>query len=392
MAQPVTIEAEFGAGVFTWGGTPSYVDLTDRTISFSVNRGRSDYTRPYNAGTCSLTLRNLDGVLDPDNAAGPYFGKIEPGRRIRITSNASSFIYAQRLFVGFITDIRLGYELGGQATVTITAADGLSLLAQQTIADGTTFLEESTYDRFENVVQLPEVDYPFLVGLSSGFSTCEAGTASGNVLQYLAQVATTEQGAIYVDRNGTLVFRNRYELLNPPTLTFTDDGGNVNYEVIRRLVTALELYNELAANRAGQPDVVRTSATSKGLFGIRFLDLGEVLFGSDGEVTDMLDFAMVRFASANPRIDEVTTLMDSKGAIVVAQLAQLELAESVTVEFTPPNVAPISVPCTIESISHQYTVGQGWRATFGFTPRDTSNYLVLDDPTLGRLDFNVLGF
>ena len=53
---------------------------------------------------------------------------------------------------------------------------------------------------------------------------------------------------------------------------------------------------------------------------------------------------------------------------------------------------PTVVPCTIESIRHDYTVGSGWRVTFGFTPRDTNNYLVLDDATLGQLDANVLAF
>jgi len=389
---PLTVFAEFGSGVFTWGGIPSYVDLTDRAFSFSVQRGRSDYSQPFQAGTCQVSFRNLDGVLDPDNASGPYFGKIVPGRRLRIVSNITSIPLAQNVFVGFIVDIRLDYDLDGNAIVTMTAADGLSLLAQQQIAEGTSFGAESTGDRFSNVISLPEVDYPFLVGASTGQSSCEAGTADGNVLQYLQRVERTEQGAIFVDRNGTLQFKDRYELLQPPTETFSDDGASTNYEAITRLVTALELYNRLAANRVGEDPVVRESATSTGSFGIRFLNLGEVLFASDAEVTDMLDFAMVRFASTLPRIAEVSTLLDTKSAAVISDLLALDLTSSVTVEFTPPGVAQIVVPCTIESIRHDCTVGSGWRVTFGFTPRDTSNYLVLDDATLGQLDANVLAF
>lgn len=393
-APTVRVEAEFGAGVFTWGGTGSFVDVTSSAFSFSISRGRNDYTQQFQAGTCTITLRNTSGEFDPDNAAGPYFGEIQPGRRIRITSNAASFIFSQRLFVGFITDITLDYELGGDAVVTITALDGLSLLAQQEIADGTAFVSQSTADRFLAVIALPEIQYPFLTGFATGLSTCAAGTASGNVLTYLAQVVTTEQGAMFVDRFGTLQFLNRYEILSAPNRTFSDvvDINNVNYEAIERLVTSLELFNELAANRTGEPAVIRNSATSKDSFGIRFLNLGEVLFGSDGEVTDMIDFAMVRFASTSPRVTQVTTLLDTKGQSMVAQLAQLELTESVTVEFTPPGVAAFSLDCSIESVRYDFTVGQGFRATYGFTPRDTSNYLVLNDATLGQLDANVLGF
>jgi hypothetical protein len=388
----VKIEAEFGSGVFTWGGSASYVDLTSRAFSFSISRGRSDYSQPFQAGTCTVTFRNQDGVLDPDNTAGTYYGRIQPGRRLRIVSNPGNMLYERIIYVGFITDIQLSYDLSGEAIVTMTAADGLSLLAQQSISDGTAVVQQTTGDRFNAIIGLSEVDYPFLVSLGIGQSICAAGTAEGNVLSYLEKVTQTEQGAIFVDRSGTLQFRNRYELLNASTWTFSDDGAATNYEAITRLVTALELYNRLQANRTGEDPVVRDSSTSKGQFGVRFLNLGEVLFNTDGEVTDMLDFAMVRFASTSPRIAEVTTLLDSKGQLTVANLVQLELTDSVTVEFTPPGVSQITVPCIIESVRHDFTVGGGWRLTFGFTPRDTSNYLVLDDAVLGALDANVLAF
>jgi hypothetical protein len=394
MALPVAIEAEFGAGTFTWGGTASYVDLTARTFSFSIQRGRSDYSQPFQAGTCTIAMRNADGVLDPDNATGPYFGKIEPGRRVRITSNSTSGTLSRVLFVGFITDIRLSYELGGDAAVTITAADGLSLLAQQSLPSGTSFAEESTSDRFLSVLGSPGVDYPFPVGSASGISICAAGSGEGNVLSYLASVAQTEQGAVFVDREGALEFKNRYEVLSAPVEAFSDDttSGDTNYESIDRLVTALELFNRLAANRPGENNVVRDSSTSAGSFGVRFLDLGVVLFRTDAEIVDMLDFAMVRFASTSPRIAQVTTLLDAKTSTTIKDLVQLDLTDSVTVEFTPPGVAQIAVACSIESIRHDYTVGSGWRLTFGFTPRDTSAYLTLDDDDLGRLDFNALVF
>lgn len=382
---PVKIEAEFV-------GVGSFADLTNRTRSFVVSRGRSDYTQQFGAGTANLVMSNLDGELDPDNASGTYFGEILVGRRIRVTSNASDMTLGRVVYDGFITDYQLSYDIGGDAIVTVSCVDGLADLAQREIPAGTAVVQESTGDRVDFVLNLPEVDYQGSVDISTGQSTCAAGTASGNALAYLEQVVTTEQGALFVDRSGVLQFVDRYELLNPSTLTFSDDGVSTNYEQIERLVTQLELYNQLAANRPGQTAVVEDNATSQGVYGVRFLNLGEVLFGSDAEVTDMLDFALVRFTSASPRIAQVTTLLDSKSAAAVAALVELDLSDSVTVEFTPPGVAQITVPCSIESVQHAYTVGQGWRLSFGFTPRDVSSYLVLDDATLGRLDFNALGF
>lgn len=384
VAQPVTIEAEFG-------GKDSYVDITDRCISMSIRRGRQDYTQPYRAGTATVVARNLDGELDPDNAAGTYYGEILTGRRIRITSNKNSLLYERVIYVGFITDLALNYDLSGQATATISCLDGLGELAQTQIPDGTAVSAETTGSRIGTILALPEVDYQYATDLDTGYSSCAAGTASGNTLSYLFQVATTEQGALYVDRGGTLQFRDRYELLNPSTLTFSDTSG-VNYEQITRGVTQTELYNRLAANRASTADVVRDNTVNQGVYGIRFLDLGEVMFATNAEVTDMLDYALVRYSSTSPRVTDITTFLDSKSQLQVANLVQLDLADSVTVEFTPPNVAQIDLESSIESVEHNYTYGAGWRLSFGMTPRDTSNYLVLDDLVLGRLDQNVLAF
>ena len=384
MAQPVTIEAEFG-------GKDTYVDLSNRGISITVRRGRTDYTQPYRAGTAVLVLRNLDGELDPDNTGGTYYGEILTGRRIKITSNKGNVLYEQSVYVGFIVDYQLNYDISGQATVTISCADGLAELAQRNIPS-TSVSAELTGARVTTILGLPAIDYTYATDIDTGYSTCAAGTASGNALTYLFQVATTEQGALFVDKQGTLQFVDRYELLNPSTLTFSDDGGGTNYERITRLVTQTELYNELAANRPAAAEVVRDNTINQATYGVRFLDLGEVLFASDGEVTDMLDYALVRYSSTSPRVSQVTTFLDPKSQLAVSQLLLLDLTASVTVEFTPPNVAQLSLDSSIESIEHQYTYGAGWRVTFGLTPRDTSNYLVLDDAVLGRLDNNALAF
>jgi len=384
MAKPVKIEAEFG-------GKNSFVDITTAVTSIVVIRGRTDYTEQFSPGVAQVEALNYDGELDPDNTGGTYYGEILIGRRIRITSNADSLIYAQRIYEGAITDYTLNYDVSGTTTVSITCADGLAELAQRSIDDAAVSAE-LTGPRVTSILGLSDVNYTGTTNISTGYSTCAAGTASGNALSYLHQVSITEQGALFVNRNGVLRFLDRYELLSAPVETFSDDGSDINYEQVERLLTQTELYNQLEANRASATPVIRNDTTSQTTYGIRLLDLGLVFFATDAEVTDMLDYAMVRYANTSPRIAKVTTLLDDKLDADVAQLCQLELTDSVVVEFTPPSSTAITLDCIIESIAHYYTVGAGWRSTFGFSPRDTSNYLVLDDATLGRLDYNVLAF
>ena len=383
----VTIEAGFGTA-------GALVNLSNRAISMTVRRGRDDYTQPMRAGTATVVLRNLDGELDPDNTGSTYYGRIRTGRRLKIRFG-TGFIFngAQDIFEGTISDIQLNYDISGQATVTIVATDGLAELAQRTIPDGTAVVEESTGDRITSILALPEVGYSGGTDIANGQSVCAAGTASGNVLSYLHQVVTTEQGALFVDKNGDLTFYDRYQLLGDTQLTFTDvQPASYDYEQITRLVTQTELYNELAANRPNESDVVRSNTANQTIYGVRFFDLGEVLFDTDGEVTDMLDYALVRYANTTPRISRITTRLDSKPNVAIGQVLLLDLASSCTVEFTPPNSDPINLQCTVESIEHQYTYGAGWRCTFGFSPRNTTSYFKLDDTLLGKLDANVLAF
>lgn len=59
-----------------------YVELT-AIGTFATGRGRQYQLDQVQAGTSSMTLPNTDGSLDPDNAAGPYAGRILPFQPIR---------------------------------------------------------------------------------------------------------------------------------------------------------------------------------------------------------------------------------------------------------------------------------------------------------------------
>lgn len=63
------------------GNSPnsSFVDVTRRTRGgFSIGRGRQYELDQVRAAETSLTLANPDGALDPENAAGPWAGHIQP--------------------------------------------------------------------------------------------------------------------------------------------------------------------------------------------------------------------------------------------------------------------------------------------------------------------------
>jgi hypothetical protein len=85
---------------YVLGGTEILVDLTSRTTSLRVKRGRKDFTQPFRTGTATLILRNIDGELDPLNTSSIYYPGVTVGRTVTIDCNGQS------IYNGTITNIR----------------------------------------------------------------------------------------------------------------------------------------------------------------------------------------------------------------------------------------------------------------------------------------------
>ena len=374
---------------YVLSGTEIMADLTDRCVSFTTRRGRDDWTQPFSPGSAKLLFRNIDGALDPLNTSSAYYPGITVGRTVTIKCNGH-FIYS-----GLVEDIALGYDTGGDAWVTVVAEDQSSELGLRSLTSGTAFSEQTSGPRVSAVLANANIDYAGATGVAAGYSTLASETlgADINAVQYLQQVSNSEQGYLYVNRSGVMTFENRFgPLVSGSTLTFSDDGSDIPYQEINRNLVSAELFNRLTANRTGAGTVTANDTSSQGSYGIRLLPVGELLVTTDAEVTNVLEFLMVQTASTEVRINSLTTVLDTQASGTQNTIAQLELADAVTVEFTPPGVAQQSTVGTLQEIAHAYTVGETWRCTLGMTPRDTTSYLMLNDATLGRLDYNSLGF
>ena len=374
---------------YVLSGTEVMADLTSRCVSFTTRRGREDWTQPFSPGKARLLFRNTDGALDPLNTSSSYYPGITVGRTVTIKCNG------HLIYSGLVEDIQLGYDTQGDAWVTVIAEDQSSELGLRALTSGTSFSEQLTGARVSAVLSNANIDYAGATSVDTGNSLLAAETLSAdiNAVQYLQKVTNSEQGYLYVHRSGQMRFENRYgPITSPATVTFSDDGSDVPYQQIGRNLVSAELFNKLTANRTGAATVTANDTASQSSYGIRLLPVGEVLVTNDETVTNLLNFLMVQTASTEVRINSLTAVLDTQGSGTQNTIAQLELADAVTVEFTPPGVSQQTTNGTLQQIAHTYTVGETWRVTLGMTPRDTTSYLILDAASLGRLDYNSLGF
>jgi len=356
------------------------VDVSDRVVSLSVTRGRQDALEPVRSGQASVTLRNLDGALDPLNENSPLFPGVEPARTLNVYADNV------QVFAGLVEDISLGFTAGGDATVQISASDGLSILALAEFPPaGYAVSEEDSGDRVDDVLDSDLRYWPSGRDIAPGDSTLAAGTAEGNVLGYLNRVASSEGGTLFVGRDGDLVFRNRLFAVTQTPIVLSDDGTDIDYETLVRQTSGESLRTVAFADRDGTR-LERENALGLLRFGFRALDLGTLLLRTDLEAEQRLDFELTLRSQPKPTVREVT----------VSQLRQtntdvigLELGDPLVVQFTPPNVTQITESGVVLNIRHDFTVGSGWRTTIGMQPAVLEGFLILDT---GRLDVDALAF
>jgi hypothetical protein len=188
-------------------GGDALVDVTEYLRSVQVERGRSRTLEKFTAGQCNIELDNRSRIFDPTYGPGPYFGQILPRKQLVIDDDG------EELFSGFVEDWNYSYPAGGfDAVAEVSASDGFSILAQQTMTAGTQVAQLSG-PRVTAVLDA--------AGWSSvkrdigpGQSTLDADVVESttNVLAYLQLVETSEFGALFIGRQGALTFRDRAEL------------------------------------------------------------------------------------------------------------------------------------------------------------------------------------
>ena len=366
------------------GGT-AVTDITSSAVQVSVQRGRQDETEPFQAGRATLTVRNLDGTFDPD--ATPF--RLRDDVVVYWTGNGT----AVPVFSGFVEDVTLGYDLSGDATVQVSCVDGLTLLANQTIVDEAVVQQQSG-ERVQAVLGNAGVSWPAGTAIDTGISELAAGTATGNALEYLRQVEESEQGYLYVARDGVLTFRNRHTTLNNPIAgtQFSDDGAGIPYEQVERFSGARSLINKVTGELEDETAREANDLTSQAEFSIRTLDLGIVLLRTAAVLEEFVEYLLAQFAEPLTTVDRLTVNLDRLAASDQEKLASFELVDICDVEFSPPGRSQFTDALLVQGVQHTVTVGQAWRTTLSFQRRDTRSFVILDDVTAGRLDFNVLAF
>jgi len=198
------------------------VDLTPNVYNISINRGRNIMRDTYEAGNATIRVLDPNSDFNPQNTSSPYFGKLAPLRKIRVS--ASTNTATSYLFSGYVQDYKYTYPQGQETGyVDIIATDAFRLFNManvQTIPD--TGAGQTTSTRITKI--LDYIDFPSSMrSISTGLSTCIADPATARTsLEAMKNAEFCEgMGAFYMDAEGTAVFKNRTEVVQSIGTTAT---------------------------------------------------------------------------------------------------------------------------------------------------------------------------
>lgn len=374
-------------------------DVSEYCQTINIRRGRPDQLQNFNAGTCSIILVNNDRRFDPINENSPYWNStlgrsgVTPRRKVTVRSGGVD------LFVGRITDINVDYAPTGTgapydlSTVEIIASDDFVLLANTYTEAAITPSEELSGARVTSILDLPEVDYPATRNIDAGIATLGGGAtfeiaANSNVLSYLQQVATAEQGYFYVAANGDLTFTDRIAAtFDTPSAYFADDGTVIPYSALEVLYGQEFLYNKVVAQITGGSEQVADDVASQAEYGISTLSLSDLLLSTDAAALALAEDLLSKYKQPQYRFDRLRTDINGLGSIDRATLIALELGDVVNIIRTYNTGSPASVALdfSIESLSHTITPS-GHQIELGLAYVELLSAFTLDSATLGVLD------
>ena len=372
-------------------GTVEGIDISPFVRSLSISRGRSDQFGAFRAGTLTLVLNNNDRRFDPINDASPYYDPttnrsgVTPRRRVQVISGGTT-----PLFTGRIADIDVEYNYD-LSTVTITAVDDFTLLANAFTGADITPSAELSGARVSAILDLPEIAYPLTT------RSIDTGVASlgdylikenTNAANYLQRVAEAEQGLFFVKADGTLRFTDRVtSVFASPVATFADDGTGIAYQGIDTQYGNEFLFNRVQAQTETGVVQAADDAASQTEFGVSTLALTDLLLASDANALTLAQKLLDNYKQPAYRFDDLRLVVSAMSSPNRNLVLGLEMGDVITVTrtFSTGSPAQVSDDYGIERIVHQITPDRHI-VTIGLYVAELVFPFVLDDVTFGLLD------
>jgi len=371
------------------------VDITEDVQEINITRGRQTQLDEFSAATCSVVLYDQARKYDPVNTDSPYYNTTEGTSGVTIRRQIKVFYDDTPLFTGRITDIDVEFQPTStpisRSTVTIEASDDFVLFANARIEEFTPTAQLGGA-RISTLLALPEVNYTDATDLATGTITLDTETIPDQtvLLDYMQDIAATEQGYLFIKGDGVLRFSNRLgTVIVTSPFFFSDDGtGNADYETLSVMYGQEQLYNRVVCTPIDSTNPgIADDAASQADYGVSALHLSGLLC-SDADAQIMADYLLPLYSEPQYRFDSVSVSFAGAKVPVATQelIIALDLSSVIKVKksFAIGTPTSITQSLSVEGISHTITP-TAHNIVFRTAVREIAFPWTLDDATLGKL-------
>jgi hypothetical protein len=391
--------------LYVLDGTTEFASVIESTTNIAVRRGRKDIGDQFNAGTLTCTILDVDGVFNPFDDQSPFYNTpdsqpgLAPMRKVRFMRYDDSNV-EELLFTGYVINYDYNFGLGEIDTVTVYCADQFYLLAQTYLND-LNVDPETSGERIETILDLPEVAFPLLARdiatgtVNLGHAASYNINAGTNALQYITQInETSEFGRLFMSRAGVMTFQDRIgNTLSAPVADFHDDGTGIPYTGCGISFQADAVVNRAVVTGLNGNTATAEDSASIAQYFIQTTSITDSLLHVQGEIDTAASYLL--FPQPEPRYTSVETTFLALTDPQKDTLAVVEIGDTITVEKTFQTGATtmqLAQELSVEGVEHYLDFQSGHRVAYFTSPTTVVYELILDDILYGVIDaLNVLG-
>ena len=378
--------------------SPIIVDVSNQVDRIDTMRGRNAQADQFQTGQLSLRIVDINGDFNSQNVNSPYYGFLNPMRKVQITATYSGVTYP--IFSGFIT----GYStstpksVGDVVYTTITAVDAFRLAqnAQISTVTGAT-AGQASGTRIGKI--LDAIGWPASMrDIDTGLTTMQVDPGTPRTaLEAMQTVEISEYGSLYVDATGSFVFQDRAfttSSVNATATVFNDNGTGISYFNALWLLNDVLVYNSAQITRTGGTTQSAINQPSIDKYFIHSYNQQNLLMETDAVALDYGRAYVASRAETSTRCDAITLdLYTANYDLGIKAAIGLDFFDPVSITTTQPAVtgtSTLSKTLQVFGVGHNITPNS-WKTTFT-TLEPIIDGFILDSTLYGILDTSVLAY
>jgi hypothetical protein len=366
------------------------VDVSDQVNKVSIRRGYNLLQEQFQAGLATVRLLDQNGDWNPTNPSSPYYGKLVPLRKVRISADENN------LYSGYTTAYNYTWDKEqniGYVDIQLSDAFRLFNMSNITTVTGAT-AGETTGNRVTDI--LDTIGFPASMReIEAGSTTVQADPGTSRTsLQAIQNMEFSEQGGFYILPSGNAKFISRTSIQSKsgvnPTY-FSNDGDGITY---RSIVTALDdklIINTTSITRAGGTPQTASNLASQIKYFPHSYTATDLLVQTDAQALDIAQAYTATRAETTLRVDALTldlNTADYAGGTTAA--LTLDFFDTIRVKNVGQDGTVIDKTLQCMGVAHEITPGT-WNTTF-VTSEPIIDSFILNSSLYGIIGTSVMTY